>query len=694
MEQHIIDLITTTKKQYANNYSYMLRDYNQENETVKGYNGRQLLELLQNCDDEGSKEVLIKLDQGKRQISIHNIGNPFSKNGYRSLFISNLSSKTEQKKYIGNKGLGFRSIINWSNAIEIQSNDLSLCYSEENRKNNFKTLFDYETQLLIQKEQNLKDHVYPLPFLTLPDVTRIQQNGYITSIIIDYKLNFLKDIVKQIRAITPETILFLNNIENIKFEGLIGQENISCTRGILHSDSTDFKPQTNIRFTSGTNWQIFEKEALLPKKYWDELKQDEEYYQIKIAIEENFEVSSSNLYSFFPTKIQLKQPYILHATFDLDSTRNQINDSDKNRYILKKIVKFTIKVAKYFSKINVSYKPLEILHHAHEADTLSDLGYYDLINEAINTEALLPCVDNTYKTVADSLFITNQFGQMLIDIQATHNVNCHILPLEYRDLSDYDLQDQLDNSLSVLKNVVDVINSISDNELTINQRANFIFQIVENCEFLATDHENQMNFLVNDDLVNIKKGEYIYTPITKENKLKTPSYTNIQFLNKILFDKLLEIFGFNDDENSNKSRFIYDRLKGFCNIHSYEPATLAQKIISECRNRLKSHSSLSHATVKEMNQCLFHNFLQLNDDTKLPGTLRVPGISKNEKIRFVDEMVLSDEYPKGEITETIFSNIYEANDFIGSPQGLGLAGQNPYKIQDYLKWLGLNEFTV
>ena len=46
MEQHIIDLVTSTKKQYVDNYSYMLRDFNQENETVKGYNGRQLLELL------------------------------------------------------------------------------------------------------------------------------------------------------------------------------------------------------------------------------------------------------------------------------------------------------------------------------------------------------------------------------------------------------------------------------------------------------------------------------------------------------------------------------------------------------------------------------------------------------------------------------------------------------------------------
>ena len=694
MIAQIDNLIKSTKKQYTDNYSYMLRDYNQENETVKGYNGRQLLELLQNCDDEGSQEVLIKLDQEKRQVSIHNIGTPFSEKGYRSLFISNLSSKTEQRKYIGNKGLGFRSIINWSNSIEIQSNNISLSYSEKNRKANFKELFSTEIQEKIRTEQHLKDHVIPLPFLTIPDVSVIEQNGYVTSIIIDYKLNFLLDIVKQIRAITPETILFLNNIEKIKFEGLDGKEDIACTREVLKTNPDIFEPKTKISFDNGTIWQIFEKEKVLPEKYWDEIKQDEEFYQIKIAIEENFEHSSSYLYSFFPTRIQLKQPYILHATFDLDATRNQINDSDKNRFILQKIVKFTTKVAKYFSRDEVSYKPLEILYHANKADTLDELGYYKLIDEAIHSEAILPCVDNSYKTLADSIFISNEFGKMLLDIGVQNEINCHLLPLEDNSLSDYGLNDHIDNSLAVLKDVIEIINGISAKELSISHRAEFIYQIVKNCDFIKRDFENSMTFLVNDELKNIQKGEYVYTPITKENELKTPSFAKIQFLNKLLYDELLEKFEFYVDENSNKSRFIYDQLKGFCNIHSYEPATLAQKIISESRNRLKEYPELNVDTIKEMNQCLFHNFQQLNDDTKLPEAIRVPGITKNGKIQFVDELMFSNEYPIGQITETIFKNIYKPNDFIGSPDSIGLEFKEEYRVQEYLKWIGLNEYAI
>ncbi|MDP3946531.1 MAG: DUF3883 domain-containing protein [Lutibacter sp.] len=694
MIDHIYNLIKSTKKQYADNYSYMLRDFNQENETVKGYNGRQLLELLQNCDDEGSQEVLIKLDQEKRQISIHNIGTPFSEKGYRSLFISNLSSKTEQKKYIGNKGLGFRSIINWSNAIEIQSNNISLSYSEKNRKDNFNELFDTEIQEKIRTEQHLKDHVTPLPFLTIPDVSIIEQNGYVTSIIIDYKIDSLKGIVKQIRAITPETILFLNNIEKIKFEGLEGKEDIACTREVINTNLDIFEPITKISFDNGTIWQIFEKEKVLPEKYWDEIKQDEEFYQIKIAIEENFEYTSPYLYSFFPTRIQLKQPYILHATFDLDATRNQINDSDKNKFILQKIVRFTTKVAKYFSRDEVSYKPLDILHHAHKADTLDELGYYELINTAIQTEAVLPCVDNTYKTLAESIFISNEFGQMLLNIGAQKEINCHLLPLEEKSLTDYGLNDHIDGDLTVLKDVIEIINGISGKELTIPHRAEFIYQIAKNCDFIKKDYVNSMTFLVNDKLKNIQKAEYIYTPITKENELRTPSFANIQFINNLLYDELLKKFEFYVDENSNKSRFIYDQLKGFCNIHSYEPATLAQKIISESRNRLKEYPELNVDTIKEMNQCLFHNFQQLNDETKLPEAIRVPGLTKNGKIKLVDELMFSDEYPIGQITETIFKGIYKPDDFISSPHNLGLDIQDEYKVQEYLKWIGVNEYAI
>ena len=694
MIDQINKLIESTQKQYTDNYSYMLRDFNQENETIKGYNGRQLLELLQNCDDEGSTEVLIKLDQLNKQVSIHNIGTPFSEKGYRSLFISNLSSKTEQKKYIGNKGLGFRSIINWSDAIEIQSNNISLRYSEKKRIANFNALFDKTVQDKIRSEENLKNHVVPLPFLTIPDVSNIEQNGYVTSIFINYKISFLDDIVKQIRAITPETILFLNNIERIKFEGLEGKEDVDCTREAKTAVNVDFEPRSSIKFKNGTNWEIFEMEEPLPEKYWDSIKKSEEFYQIKIAIEENFEYSSPYLYSFFPTRIQLKQPYILHATFDLDATRNQINDSDKNKFILNEIVKFTLKVAKYFAAEEVSYKPLDILHHKHKADTLNELGYYDLIKEAINNEPIFPCIDNSYKKLSDSIFISNRFGQMLIDIGAEKEIGFHLLPLEDKNLAEYFLLEKIDNSLAVLADVVELINNISRKDLSIKHRAEFIYQIVKNCNFIRTNYENKIIFLINDEFKNIEQGEYIYTPITKDNELKTPTYANIQFINRELYDVLLDKFEFHIDENSNKSRFIYDQLKGFCNIHSYEPATLAQKIISESRNRLTNNPDLSQDTIEEMNRCLYHNFLQLKDETKLPEAIRVPGLSKSGIVKFVDQLVFSNDYPTGKKTILIFENIYTDDDFICSPKLIGLEGKNENDVEKYLKWIGLNDYAI
>ena len=114
------------KEVYKLSPEEMLGDYKRELETIGGYNGRQLLELIQNCDDEGANKVCIKLDTTSNIISICNTGKPFSIDGYKSLSIANLSSKSSKRTYIGNKGLGFRSVVNWSEAIKIYSNNLCL----------------------------------------------------------------------------------------------------------------------------------------------------------------------------------------------------------------------------------------------------------------------------------------------------------------------------------------------------------------------------------------------------------------------------------------------------------------------------------------------------------------------------------------------------------------------------------------
>src|SRR5690606_34065576 len=102
MEKFVNELIKKKKSLFIDHHDEMIASYDRELKTISGYNGRQLLELLQNCDDEESRDVFIKLDMSTKTISISNNGKPFSKAGYDSLFTSDYSSKVS-KKYIGNK---------------------------------------------------------------------------------------------------------------------------------------------------------------------------------------------------------------------------------------------------------------------------------------------------------------------------------------------------------------------------------------------------------------------------------------------------------------------------------------------------------------------------------------------------------------------------------------------------------------
>ena len=56
-------LIESNLKTYRDNSDRFIADYNRELELTKEYNGRQLLELLQNADDADSNEVYILWDK-------------------------------------------------------------------------------------------------------------------------------------------------------------------------------------------------------------------------------------------------------------------------------------------------------------------------------------------------------------------------------------------------------------------------------------------------------------------------------------------------------------------------------------------------------------------------------------------------------------------------------------------------------
>lgn len=128
--------------------------YRSDTGLAESYHGRELLELIQNADDAyvdssidktTSRDVLIEYKENVLRIS--NRGSTFNKKSVETLSQGNASGKGIQ--YIGNKGIGFRSILNWAKEVRIYSGDYSFGFSKkfaeekmDYLKNNFPNIQD------------------------------------------------------------------------------------------------------------------------------------------------------------------------------------------------------------------------------------------------------------------------------------------------------------------------------------------------------------------------------------------------------------------------------------------------------------------------------------------------------------------------------------------------------------------------
>lgn len=129
--EHVLNL-------YLEHPDEIERDLIKENATRDDYEGREVLELLQNAVDQIENGGKIGIGIKDNILTVANTGKPFDFNGIKSLMKSDLSPKRKSNDTIGQKGLGFRSILNWSNDVEVFSEELSIRFGEQYRRLFFK----------------------------------------------------------------------------------------------------------------------------------------------------------------------------------------------------------------------------------------------------------------------------------------------------------------------------------------------------------------------------------------------------------------------------------------------------------------------------------------------------------------------------------------------------------------------------
>lgn len=678
LEKFIGDRKDSKLSLFKKDYDEMISAYNRELSTTKGYNGRQLLELLQNCDDQASDKVFIQLNERANILTIANLGVPFSLEGYRSLFTSDLSSKVDKTQYIGNKGLGFRSILNWADQVDIYSNSLRVTYSEKIRNNAFTELFDEKEQIEIRKQFKIPKKISPIPVLTVPEFVRDSSHSQFSAVItIKYKDEFLDDILQQVRSINAETILFLQHITEINFKGFSEKEDIRISRYNHSCLAGSFQ---KVRSKSEI-WDLYEQTDVLPDKYQDR-DGVEENYQVKIAVPRGTAKEKYKLFSFFPTNISLEFPYIIHASFDLDQNRKQLEYSKKNKYVVRRLVNLMKAIALIKAEDKVDWQPYCFLKYSGKNDNLEELNFYKKLNKVLNRERIIPCTNNSYSSLEDAVYIDREFASLIHEGNGGQFFYDHILPLP-------ETIEFLKTKYDTYEDFIDLINQWSIQIENIKLRAQLIKYLIRRN---ANNNRNDHFSILIDPVRNvIYSGSDVFTYVSKE--LEIPSFSSISILNSELFDELIEIFEINEKTKQDRSRALQNQVKSISKIHDYDFLPLSRKLIDNARVAIKNNKQQEREIIQQMLSSLYNNYSISSITTQSIGLLEVPMLDNNGKVGWASDMYFSNKYEQGILCEKIFGKWYTSQTHISSPEVLGFNNFENWRLRDLLSWLGVNSFV-
>lgn len=162
----------------------------------------------------------------------------------------------------------------------------------------------------------------------------------------------------------------------------------------------------------------------------------------------------------------------------------------------------------------------------------------------------------------------------------------------------------------------------------------------------------------------------------QRNIFSLPDYVHIRFINQKLFE-LIE-----------KYDNIPDDWKKFVNLKLYNKAEILRKVITSTNEKLKQENAKTENLIKSMLNCLYKNY---SDSTTIFDQ-NIQLLDQNQELQKAGNLYLSKTYPSGELTEELFSDVFEDSDFLADISVYEL-GDDKQKIESFFLWLGVNKNT-
>ncbi len=651
-------------------------EYENQKNMAKEYNGRQILEILQNADDSHSTFVKISLNCKENLFEIENDGEPFSSEGIRSLMVANASPK-RGGRYIGNKGLGFRSLITWGKEINIISQDCKCTFSKERsaRILNKELGFSEEKLSELRKEFNYSNKAIFFPFFGLPDLEIIPQNQKHTIIQIHYIKDFENDIKKQLEYVSKDdkSLLFLDNLKRI----IINADNETYE---VKAEAKQYDKYTSIKL-SGQEWFVLSDIGEYPYNLQDEDYVEKKLYSAKIAWKNPITLRDNKLYSFFPTQISLELPCVIHGSFEIDTARNHlISDSEANKFVFRKII---LLIQKVLPLIKEQAGPIStwdayyFINHNRKNNDQSLICFYDSLDKLLNTEDIYPTINNKYISQDDYKFYSEDFASFVED-----NYSEIFTKIVKKGVT---LKPQIYEK-NELQTLIDKIH-FKDYKA----RATFIMALYR----IKDINPGRFNILVNGDDEVIESTKPIFTARSDINIQFPKEFVSFDIMKKELYEELIKTSDFRhfvSKVNDIDSRKLAEMLSDIANIQPYDISTITERIINRTNSYCENKSlEEKKRIIKKTVQCLYHNYkLKTPDENVRQYNLFL--ISRNNTIEKAENLYFSNSYNTGKEVERIFGSILSANEYLINKQFWEFEDNVDTDIDDFFSYFGVIKY--
>lgn len=693
--------IEKRKQVFLSDPDELISSFNREKSHAKDYHGRELLELVQNADDAGigfSKQNKMLLKLTEQALFVANTGISFSPEGVKSLMLSDVSPKQLlRSKYIGYKGLGFRSVLGWASAVVIISGNLSIGFNEKIPVKWLKELRN-ESPKVNNKVKNFEEAcgiLNPIATLSIPyllssrdiDDSDIQQiyteaqnilkNGYDTVVCLLFKNSekTKRQVQNQINSLSNEVLLFLRCLKSIDIQSPERNEYWEVER-------KENEIIINLRGDEPKCWKLFKREGLIPKEYLRPEQGLENRFEIKLAIPTTpikTPIKTHTLFVFFPTEVAFPFPILVHATFEVGENRQHLIKSDANSFIAQELADSMAKSAEEIKEDNDNrWYALYTVSPRGEIDSvLNALEYYgenqgkdflEILRKRIKKYELLPVRNNKFEKPENAKRIKGNFDNLLVD-ELFHDICVYT--------NDPYLTEQLENldvdyiDYEILK---ERINKLCD-KFTLQQKAELVHLLVKNDLIKGEPPE----LLVDESGEKISISSTILLP-SEGRTFSLPSWVPQKILNSELTALLREKF------QVSRIRDLVSGLKPF-NVQEYNMVSLISAIVAETNKKVKDSLNRELELRREMVQAIWNIYSSTDERVTLPERITIILPTQDRKFKSTKELYFGGEYKYGRILEHLYAHV-DPSLFVGTPEQLGFSSSSE-EVEKFLLWLGV-----